>query len=812
MTKLQRPIPDVNVIEQFMAAMRELDIDIDENIIADGKLHRYHVAGDRSRSKNAWAVLYVDDHPAGKFGCNKRYNGEKFSWTMRGAQPLSASERAELRQRSKMRAAQRRAETERLQAEAAKRAFELYAAGHPVETHPYLDFKEVQSHPKLRTGDWYRVDEATGERILMAKDALLVPLMDFRGQIHSLEAIFADDDGGYTKLFMKGGAKQGHFLSLAQPKDNIVLLCEGLATGLSLWQYTGHCVLIAFDAGNLVHVAREVRQYKVDARILICSDNDRWTDNNPGLHYAGEAARVVGGNVLSPDFFDTSSKPTDFNDLHQLEGEDAVRAVIERALATLIEAPETALADEAGHIDVMATTTSDLPAATPAALGNGDEAENLSIPDERPMPPVTIGDVLAYLPTHQYIFIKTRDLWPPSSVNAVIPHFPGSDGKSVKASAWLDQNQAVQQMTWAPGEPALIKDRLLVNGEWIESKGCACFNLYVPPMIISGHADSAGPWLEHVRRVYPAEADHIVRWLAHRVQKPGEKINHALVLGGAQGIGKDSILEPVIHAIGACNFSEVSPVQLQGRFNPFLKSIILRVSEARDLGEFDRYAFYEHMKTYTAAPPNVLLCDEKNLREHSVMNVCGVVMTTNHQSNGIFLPSDDRRHFVAWSPLTNEEFPDNYFRELYSWYNKGGNNHVAAYLASLDLSEFDAKAPPPKTAAFWAIVNANRSPEDAELADALDILDWPDAITLSDLSDNLLVDGGFRDWIREPRSRRQIPHRLETAGYVPVRNDAAKDHLWKIGTKRQVIYARKTLSERDRSEAANNLCAARRRT
>src|SRR6185312_11986610 len=106
-----------------------------------------------------------------------------------------------------------------------------------------------------------------------------------------------------------------------------------------------------------------------------------------------------------------------------------------------------------------------------------------------------------------------------------------------------------------------------------------------------------------------------------------------------------------------------------------------------------------------------------------------------------------------------------------------------------------AKAPPPKTAAFWAIVNANRSPEDAELADALDILDWPQVVTLSDLSDNLLVDSGFRDWIREPRSRRQIPHRLETAGYVPVRNDVAKDHLWKIGSKRQVIYARKTLGE-----------------
>ena len=80
------------------------------------------------------------------------------------------------------------------------------------------------------------------------------------------------------------------------------------------------------------------------------------------------------------------------------------------------------------------------------------------------------------------------------------------------------------------------------------------------------------------------------------MQRPHEKINHALVLGGKQGIGKDTILEPVKYAVGPWNFNEVSPQQLLGRFNGFLKSVILRVSEARDLGEFDRFAFYDHMK------------------------------------------------------------------------------------------------------------------------------------------------------------------------------------------------------------------------
>ena len=152
-----------------------------------------------------------------------------------------------------------------------------------------------------------------------------------------------------------------------------------------------------------------------------------------------------------------------------------------------------------------------------------------------------------------------------------------------------------------------------------------------------------------MHKVYPDDADHIINWLAHRVQRPQEKINHAVVLGGAQGIGKDTLLEPVKHAVGPWNFVEVSPQQMLGRFNGFLKSVILRISEARDLGDIDRFAFYDHMKAYTAAPPDVLRVDEKNLREYSILNCCGVVITTNHKQDGIFLPADDRRHYVAWS-------------------------------------------------------------------------------------------------------------------------------------------------------------------
>ena len=358
-------------------------------------------------------------------------------------------------------------------------------------------------------------------------------------------------------------------------------------------------------------------------------------------------------------------------------------------------------------------------------------------------------------------------------------------------------------MTWAAGLPMLVHNRLISDGGWIERGGVTCFNLYRPPTMQLGDGSLAGPWLEHVRRVFADEADHIVKWLAQRVQCPEDKINHALVLGGHQGIGKDSLLEPVKRAVGPWNFHEVSPQHMLGRFNGFLKSVILRVNEARDLGEIDRFGFYDHMKAYTAAPPDVLRVDEKNLREYSILNCCGVIITTNHKSDGIFLPADDRRHFVAWSDLSKEDFAPDYWKRLWRWYDDDGARHVAAYLAQLDLADFDPKAPPPKTPAFWEIVDASRAPEEAELADTLDRLGNPDATTVTRIANE--ARGEFETWIRDRKNRRTIPHRLERCGYVPVRNDFAKDGLWKINDTRQVVYAKNTLALRSRLKAAERL-------
>ena len=431
---------------------------------------------------------------------------------------------------------------------------------------------------------------------------------------------------------------------------------------------------------------------------------------------------------------------------------------------------------------------------------------------------VSLNDFHAYMPMHNYIFAPSRDPWPASSVNARLGSLPVLDAderpvcdekgkqKMLPASAWLDQHKPVEQMTWAPGHPLLIRDRLISEGGWIERPKVTCLNLYRPPTITPGNAIESDTWLNHIHKGFGNDANHIIKWLAHRAQRPQEKINHALVLGGCQGIGKDTLLEPVKQAVGPWNFCEVSPHHMLGRFNGFLKSVILRVSEARDLGDVNRFQFYDHMKAYTAAPPDVLRVDEKNLREHSILNCCGVIITTNHKSDGIYLPADDRRHFVAWSDLTKDDFVDGYWNDLWGWYANGGDRHVAAYLAELDLEGFDAKAPPPKTQAFWDIVDASRAPEDAELADVLDKMGNPDAVTIAQIKEKAGVS--FFDWIGDRKNRRVIRHRLDQCGYASVHNDAAKDHLWVINGTRQMIYAKSELSTSERLRAARALVDA----
>jgi hypothetical protein len=321
-----------------------------------------------------------------------------------------------------------------------------------------------------------------------------------------------------------------------------------------------------------------------------------------------------------------------------------------------------------------------------------------------------------------------------------------------------------------------------------------------------------------IQTVYPLHWKHIVRYMAHRIQRAGDKINHALVLTGSPGIGKDTMLAPLKHGVGPWNFKEASPQNIVSRNNDFMQSTVLRISEARDLGEVNRFNMYETMKTITAAPPDMVRVNVKYVPEYYISNVTGVIITTNYPTDGVYLTPDDRRHYVCGTEAKKDDFDPDYWNGIWRWYADGGLDDVVAFLERYDLAGFDPKAPPEKTPAFWRLVDGAQAPEVPALRDTLDGLGerlaggsvvLPTVVTLETIIEACSSDpDGLYSWFKERANRRVIPHRMETCGYVPVRNTGADDGLWKIEGKRRVVYGLMTATPAERTAAAAALAAA----
>ncbi|MEB0001176.1 hypothetical protein QN367_19140, partial [Cryobacterium sp. RTS3] len=85
---------------------------------------------------------------------------------------------------------------------------------------------------------------------------------------------------------------------------------------------------MTIDAGNMVAVAKVLHEQFPDSTHLFLADFDHAKAENKGLMMATLAAEQVGGQVLYPDFTDEEKARglTDYNDLHQSRGLDAVRS------------------------------------------------------------------------------------------------------------------------------------------------------------------------------------------------------------------------------------------------------------------------------------------------------------------------------------------------------------------------------------------------------------------------------------------------------------------------------------------------------
>lgn len=275
-----------------------------------GKIIRFSTNQRDKHDRAGWLSMLPDGLGAA-FGDWR--SGESFCWQMRdsNANPPSQEEREAARQDGEK--ARKQAEHERTEAYA-KAASECAAQWAKLEpataAHEYLQRKEIAPHLA-------RVDSS---------GKLALPVFDARGDMQSLQFIAPDG----SKRFYPGGKMVGGLLYLGKPTDGKPLvLVEGYATGVSIFEAAGVAVCVGFAGSNLRHVAETLRRLFPNSPLLVAGDLD---EHGAGRKYA-EAAAEAGApaRVVFPVFADGRAAG-DFNDLSTAEGPEAVRRQVMAAL------------------------------------------------------------------------------------------------------------------------------------------------------------------------------------------------------------------------------------------------------------------------------------------------------------------------------------------------------------------------------------------------------------------------------------------------------------------------------------------------
>lgn len=357
--------------QQFAAALKEAGLVLDGAPIADGKMHRVKVVGDKGGATSGAYAFHLEGHTPGGFIQNHK-DGVPINWKYQGTvASISAEERQRLQQEARERS-QRRASATADQYESVAKAAQMLWKEAPEATtdNAYCKAKNI-TEPGLHglrvvpkeisaeaqaagiriaanTKQAKTMREAEPDARVFLKGDLLVPVQDADGKIWSLQSINTKMKG-----LMKGGQKSGNFsvagltpekfmADMAKNPTAPIVMAEGYATAdtVARLNSSGLGVVVAFDANNLDAVAGELRKRWPDRPLLIAADNDHertgkaagQVDKNEGVSKALEAAEKHGGGVMIPPFSMTD-KGTDWNDYAAQHGDDDAKKELEKRVA-----------------------------------------------------------------------------------------------------------------------------------------------------------------------------------------------------------------------------------------------------------------------------------------------------------------------------------------------------------------------------------------------------------------------------------------------------------------------------------------------
>lgn len=620
----------------FRAAMEQAGIVVKPPLIADGNLHRVHIEGDRAGTRNGFYVLHLDERSAGAFGCYKR--GIKQTWKANGA-PLSDFDQvALLRKIEEDRRRREREEAKRHQ-DAAAVADRLWATYSTASAdHPYLRRKRVQAHGCRQDGD----------------GRLVAPLTDTSGKVWSLQTI--DHDG--AKLFMPGGRKAGCFYMLGEVGDRLVI-AEGFSTSASIHEATDLPVAVAFDAGNLEAVARAIRKQWPRATIVIAADDDRETKgppiDNPGMHYAGNAADAVGAAVAKPLFQDPVGK-SDFNDLEVSEGREVVARIILGAFPRPDREPDEKWREQ------LRRAIEEMNRKHFVAMLDGRGVIGSIVHDE-----AHNRDRLVFS-READIRLAYRNRKVPVDVSGKLDDLGG---------AWIEHEdrRTYERIALITSGPVPRGTFNLWRGLGVKAKpgDWSTIRRHLVDIVCSGdllHFE----WLE--------------RWMARLVQRPGDPAEVAVVLRGLKGTGKGMVGQILMRMFRNHALHILHARHLTGNFNAHLAdTLFLFVDEAFWGGDKQGEGVLKGLIT-----ERTLLIEPKGIDPFAVPNRLKILISSN--ADWVVPATGDERRFLALNVSDQRRGDRVYFAKLAAAIEGDELAAFLQHLLKLDLAEFDHRNPP----------------------------------------------------------------------------------------------------------------------
>jgi hypothetical protein len=275
----------------------------------------------------------------------------------------------------------------------------------------------------------------------------------------------------------------------------------------------------------------------------------------------------------------------------------------------------------------------------------------------------------------------------------------------------------------------------------------ANYNLYRRSVIVATEptTDAAraavAAWDEHMAYLLPDQEsrDHLLNWVAWRIQNPGRKPKHALVLQGAiQGTGKSYIAEVLERILGASNVSHVTQRELASQFNPWARDTQLIVVE--ELRAVDRREVKDNL--HPLITQERISINDKHVKLAKFLNCFGVFAMTNNDA-AIQLDNTDRRYLILKTeaqprnkPVYGEGWDPDYYVRLYALLDSvEAMGAIAWELRERDLGGYNAAGPAPMTSAkvemseagatpleYWMTENAGEWPLCARLTTADEII------------------------------------------------------------------------------------------